>query len=1139
MTVFIRTIHKKRTKKQQTKKVKHRIKFKVEQFTIQLNKSETNSQLAKFRINKVKAYVESRPDFLKSNGKLGSLVIYDISEHNGLYVDRFLTSGKQALEFEFFKHIGPLDLLDELHDFDIYLKLNMSSVKYVHTQRFIVSLTSYFQQFNQLQEALGKMRALSVGQTNIAYTAQRSSRIKLDIQTEAPIIVIPLNNKSTEALVFNLGNIEVKNKFLVANELINHLNSTSLSEPGSANSSFSFNEDERDCLLDLIDIKFTDTHLYSAQRYSLTNEFDLESVEEIWTSLDSSDGGLDLCDLKFFSFGFKQTSKSILKQQDNIYFHLERNLENELSHKSPDWFVYSKLSSILVSIDLDQYKLIRGILDQNIGEQIKQNLSPANFIIPNANLETVLTGKVWKQISINFDLENVAIELFNQSSLAILSLNKSSLIYEAFSDSSKLVDLVSNEISVMDSRGKVFYNILNKKSTQEQRSKRLQLEIHYRSNKTSNRYSILFNNCQVITLIDWLMQIKAYLLSYSNPNDSVQIESSSNEQPIEIKVNLTNTDFVLVENIEIQSSQAIILRLTAFLEYNQRKMDSQPIESCLQSLELFSCQMNAIEQTALSIIDPVKFSIYLKRKNSNNFSLEISSEQLRLRFSYLDFKLFIKVLKSVQKQIEQENKILNTKPISQSSINRTNKIQISDLNIWIISFSICLIDDCNDLDVPLSDIQFNRFSLSHQLVDVSLLSGQGSVEFVLNVDYYNRLLSGWEPLIEPWLARLNWKFKPTSNVYTLTSMDVLNLNLTNPFIQIVTGTLANWKKDLDSDDANLRTKIHKVFQPYKLVNHTGQSIKFSKYFDSDLEWQLVEDKSEKEFNFVKIQNSIYAQRTHNNQLRKLAQNKIRIKLDEWSEIKPLTIDKVGTYFREVYRISANTGPSMTRLIFDISLKENATKIIQIKSPVTIKNRLNFKIECKIQSCSSYLNSKLGPLYLELDKDGEKSVPIKYLPCNVWFRPIEMKMNREAEFSSCGLNLSEINQPGQVEYTQLTCKVTYSNEKQFVKSVLDSEIFYFFAKTKTLHFPSHFEKANQTLHGHSIFVEPAFSLYNLLPVEFRYKFVSVSEPANQNADLRVLIIQIYSFFTNYFQPNKFLNYVNKRVYKNSKRWIRQF
>ena len=154
----------------------------------------------------------------KVNGNLGRLEIYDTSPYAGLYTDRFTTSGQQALEFEFFKYAGPLDYLYDLHEYDMSLRLNMTSVKYIHTQRFILSLTSYFQQFNQLQDALGKMRALSqmgLSGSQLPCAAQRSPRMKLDVKTEAPIIVIPINNRIEQVLIFNLGNIEVQNKFRI------------------------------------------------------------------------------------------------------------------------------------------------------------------------------------------------------------------------------------------------------------------------------------------------------------------------------------------------------------------------------------------------------------------------------------------------------------------------------------------------------------------------------------------------------------------------------------------------------------------------------------------------------------------------------------------------------------------------------------------------------------------------------------------------------------------------------------------------------------------------------------------------------------------------------------------------------------
>lgn len=302
----------------------------------------------------------------------------------------------------------------------------------------------------------------------------------------------------------------------------------------------------------------------------------------------------------------------------------------------------------------------------------------------------------------------------------------------------------------------------------------------------------------------------------------------------------------------------------------------------------------------------------------------------------------------------EENKI---EAAASNGSNRS--LNLTDLSLKMENFCFCLIDDCNDIDVPLVDIQFNRFQLTQKFAgknpanQLSQLSSannqqqQGNAEFALNIDYFNRLVSGWEPLVEPWLARFDWKLKPTKNVFTLTSMDVLNVNLTNTFIQLISDVTANWKANLQLDSkqisqqSSIRIK-HKIFQPYKLVNLTGQQIKFIPFqytdtnstallgkstvdeavvglisssslnslnhLEASCEWIQVEDKCEKQFSFFAANlkgshfhsNHHYEQRVKNNQLRKLAQNRIRVKMDGWSEIRPLTVDKVGTYYREVF-----------------------------------------------------------------------------------------------------------------------------------------------------------------------------------------------------------------------------------------------
>lgn len=46
--------------------------------------------------------------------------------------------------------------------------------------------------------------------------AQRASRVLLDIEAGAPVLLIPESSKSNSLIVANLGKLKVKNKFLFA-----------------------------------------------------------------------------------------------------------------------------------------------------------------------------------------------------------------------------------------------------------------------------------------------------------------------------------------------------------------------------------------------------------------------------------------------------------------------------------------------------------------------------------------------------------------------------------------------------------------------------------------------------------------------------------------------------------------------------------------------------------------------------------------------------------------------------------------------------------------------------------------------------------------------------------------------------------
>uniref|UniRef100_A0A2C9LEM5 UBA domain-containing protein n=1 Tax=Biomphalaria glabrata TaxID=6526 RepID=A0A2C9LEM5_BIOGL len=186
------------------------INFQVESFTLIFNKPEY--ELAQTTAADLKTHIEIRDDNLSLNGQLGSLSLLDQSPHGQLYRQRFVSTGRQVVEFHFFKYGLPDPLMQRT--FDMSLKLRMSSVRYIHTNRFQSELIAFAQNFLQLQDLLGRQRAASVGK-KISEIATRGSRILLDIEAVSPILLIPHSSMTNCVLVADLGNLKLKNQFLV------------------------------------------------------------------------------------------------------------------------------------------------------------------------------------------------------------------------------------------------------------------------------------------------------------------------------------------------------------------------------------------------------------------------------------------------------------------------------------------------------------------------------------------------------------------------------------------------------------------------------------------------------------------------------------------------------------------------------------------------------------------------------------------------------------------------------------------------------------------------------------------------------------------------------------------------------------
>ncbi|XP_024605692.1 vacuolar protein sorting-associated protein 13D isoform X4 [Neophocaena asiaeorientalis asiaeorientalis] len=726
--------------------VNTKLDLKVHSLSLVLNK--TTSELAKANVSKLVAHLEMIEGDLALQGSIGSLSLSDLTSHGEFYRERFTTSGEEALIFQTFKYGRPDPLLRR--EYDIRVSLQMASVQYVHTQRFQAEVVAFIQHFTQLQDVLGRQRAAIEGQT-VRDQAQRCSRVLLDIEAGAPVLLIPESSRSNNLIVANLGKLKVKNKFLFAGipgtftlqdkESVPSASPTgtpkhsvrkmtSMEDPkgthseglfmmppvgmslGSLKSEFvpststkqqgqqatpsvgqvSRSPEDHVCLLDCIVVDLQDMDIFAAERHP----------REYTKALEDSSG-----DLIFPSYFVRQTGGSLLTEPCRLKLQVERNLDKEISHTVPDISIHGNLSSVHCSLDLYKYRLIRGLLENNLGEPIEEFLRP--YDLQDPSIHTVLSGEVYTCMSFLIDMVNVSLELKDPKgkegagSLARFDFKKCKLLYESFSNQTKSVNLVSHSMMAFDTRyagqktspgmTNVFTCIFQPSKNSSTTQGSIQIELHFRSTKDSSCFTVVLNNLRVFLIFDWLLLVHDFLHTPSDIKKQTKVTPSrhrnsssesavipktvksgvvtkrsslpvSTEKHLEVKVNVTGTEFVVVEDVSCFDTNAIILKGTTVLTYKPRFVD-RPFSGSLFGIEVFSCRLGNEQDTALSIVDPVQIQVELVGNssyqnssglmdafNSEDFPpvLEIQLQALDIRLSYNDVQLFLAIAKSIPEQ---------------------------------------------------------------------------------------------------------------------------------------------------------------------------------------------------------------------------------------------------------------------------------------------------------------------------------------------------------------------------------------------------------------------------------------------------------------------------------------------------------
>uniref|UniRef100_A0A1I7VNQ7 Ricin B-type lectin domain-containing protein n=1 Tax=Loa loa TaxID=7209 RepID=A0A1I7VNQ7_LOALO len=949
------------------------------------------------------------------------------------------------------------------YDANIVLRIpSTMSIAYVHTHRYFNALLDFWQHFIELQNIVLRN---NVSSTNIRVNNDVRSRIQLICEIECPcIIVLPLNQLSNQVLLCETANIRISNRFQLSS-LIPKFQDFEIANI--------FDDDDHDCCIDWMSVVCTETSLCEGVRIPNT-----------------------------------------------------RAVAHDVP--VPDVVITTSLANLNVKLTADFYRLLRGFLSMNLGDP----LVPVSETIPIE--EVVGVSSKYASLSFRMTLTNVEFNCFVQCEnsqrfvpLARVKLISSRISFDVYIDNQSELDLICESAELIDTRffdvefnkrPNVFYSILFPLTKRDSNRSKLMSEAHivFKCDEPPVITLVLLN-ARVLLLLDWLNDVKNFVLLYSDfipPVENVYrsivhtkksgiMERDSQirdlEQTFSLKVTLKECDLILLEKPESQHSLALAAHTTAVLNMNDaRELLNVNLEIQWMNLDWF--MMASESESRCQLTNDFSMTISLSVEGDTDFEgqpprLGLSSiiptkhqitaeiSDMVARVSYRDLHVMRNVLVS---SLTRLNKSLekSVAPICDSHLARKEDTLVNVVRTIVKGgqISFWLMDDHQGTVFPLIRCKFRKFYLNRYLEKIS-----GSFTFA--ADYFNQNVFGWEPLIEDWELKQLTVFTRNSTIF----MDVFagevstfNVNITQAFLRQAMRfslQLSEIKHAVDEDFRGSRVRSRSDHLPYILHNETGSNLRFTTATDEVLEARSMQRKSTAKW----YQTAPDASTTFEFPTKRLtiAENseeihQLIIRVDGWDEISPVNVDAVGTYFR-LARCSnsratdSNFGINV-RLVIVVTMDKNGRKVVTIRSALTVINHLLDPI-LLILTCGS---SKVPETsIIRVDPMKTLHVPLKFASASMAVKPDSWNCSKTHE----------------VRWQE--AKVAGERINKLLKFDIFDACYWMRLSIKREHYPEY-----EMLSGHTISFSPPLSVLNLLPVDAEFQIIGRKYAVSASKQIKI-------------------------------------
>ncbi|XP_069332475.1 intermembrane lipid transfer protein VPS13A isoform X2 [Eulemur rufifrons] len=713
-----------------------------------------------------------KPSVTEINAKLRNIIVLD-SDKTAVYKKAVYITGKEVFSFKVVSYVdataGPA--YTDMNVVDIQVNLTVGCIEVVFVTKFLYSILAFIDNFQAAKQAFAEatVQAAGMAASGVKELAQRSSRLALDVNIKAPVVVIPQSPVSENVFVVDFGLITMTNTF--------HIVTESQSNPPP--------------IIDLITIKLSEMRLYRSlfindayqEVLYLLLPLNLEVIVE-----------RNLCwewyqEIPCFNVNAQlKPMEFILSQEDitTIFKTLHGNI----------W--YEEGGSASPAVIKDQSSVTSGVTNAS-------HHSGGNTVVTAAVVEvhSSRSSQVKTTLNMSFRTDYLTMALYSPGpeqapftgvrdpSLKLAEFKLENIISTAkmYTDDSTFSSFSLKNCILDDKRPHV------KKATPRMIGltvgfdKKDMMDIKYRRVRDGCVTDAVFQEMYICASVEFLLTVaNVFLEAYTTGSavkTSVQTWTSKEEVPIqesdkwEINIIIKNPEIVFVADMTRNDAPALVITTQCEI-CCKGDLENSTMTAAIKDLQVRACPFLPVKRKGkiTTVLQPCDLFYQTTQMGTNPQVTDVSVKSLTLKVSPVIINTIItitSVLYTTKETIPKET--------ASSTAHLWEKMDTKNLKMWFL-------EESNETEntapatelVPTGEMIKMKIDsifivleagIGHRTVPMLLakssFSGEGKnwsslinlhCQLELEVHYYNEMFGVWEPLLEPLEIDQTEDFRP-------------------------------------------------------------------------------------------------------------------------------------------------------------------------------------------------------------------------------------------------------------------------------------------------------------------------------------------------------------------------------------------